>query len=88
MTLVEQIYERVRDLPDDAALEVLDFIGCIRLKLERLQDDATADKLLAKGSLPAKTWHAKEFLDRFAGAIPDFPDIEDEGQLQERDWVE
>ncbi len=27
----------------------------------------------------------KEFLDRFAGAIPDFPDIEDEGPLQERD---
>ncbi|MBF0165274.1 MAG: hypothetical protein HQM01_12375 [Magnetococcales bacterium] len=35
MNLVEQIYSQVRDLPDDAASEVLDFIGYVQLKLKR-----------------------------------------------------
>jgi hypothetical protein len=31
---------------------------------------------------------AKEFVKRFAGAIPDFPELESPGQLQEReDWM-
>lgn len=38
-------------------------------------------------SFPARRWNAQDFLDHFAGSIPGFPDIEDEGSPQERDWM-
>lgn len=74
MAIAEIIYERARQLPTDKAVEVLDFIGYLEMKPGRQQQDGQE-----------RTMTTKEFLDRFAGAIPDFPDIEDEGPLQERD---
>lgn len=87
MTLLEQIYVRVRDLPDDAASEILDFIGYIQLKLERRGSGTTPSHAPGMESFPARSWNAQAFLDRFAGAVPDFPDIEDEGSPQEREWL-
>ncbi|HIJ82713.1 MAG: hypothetical protein HW380_54 [Magnetococcales bacterium] len=75
MAIAEKIYERARQLPAEKAVEVLDFIGYLEMKLGQQQQDDDRER-------PMTT---KEFLDRFAGAIPDFPNIEDEGSLQERD---
>ncbi|MEO5339207.1 MAG: hypothetical protein H7837_01625 [Magnetococcus sp. MYC-9] len=40
------------------------------------------------GLNPTMPWNPQAFLDRCAGSIPDFPDIEDEGPLQERERME
>lgn len=37
MALAEEIYQRVRRLPDDKIIEILDFIGYIETVLERRQ---------------------------------------------------
>ncbi|MEO5334591.1 MAG: DUF2281 domain-containing protein [Magnetococcus sp. YQC-5] len=87
MTLIEQIHERVRDLPDDAVVEVLDFIEFIHLKLAR-QCIRTAPGHPPSMESPSMRWDVQTFLDRCAGVIPDFPDIEDEGAAQEREWME
>ena len=81
MTLTDQIYERARGLPETAAAEVLDFIGYLWLKLDRQRIDNTSIQSSDK-------WDVKRFLDCCAGSIPDFPDIEDEGPPQEREWLE
>ncbi|MBF0462167.1 MAG: DUF2281 domain-containing protein [Magnetococcales bacterium] len=74
MTIAEKIYERARQLSADKAVEVLDFIGYLENKSGRKRQHEQGHHMTTQ-----------EFLDRFAGAIPDFPDIEDEGPLQERD---
>ncbi|HAT51498.1 MAG: hypothetical protein HQL07_01290 [Nitrospirae bacterium] len=88
MTLIDQIHEQARDLPEAAAAEVLDFIGYLRLKLGCQCIDDTPSHFSGGWSNPARPWDAKAFLDCCAGSIPDFPDIEDEGPLQERAWIE
>lgn len=62
MTFAEQIYQQARTLPDVAAEEVLDFIGYLRMKLERR---------------PLEPWDAETFSRRVAGSIPDFPAIDE-----------
>ncbi|MBF0098024.1 MAG: hypothetical protein HQM04_16275 [Magnetococcales bacterium] len=74
MAIAEKIYERARQLPTDKAVEVLDFIGYLEMKPHRPRSEVLEHSMTTR-----------EFLDRFAGAIPDFPDSEDEGVLQERD---
>ncbi len=88
MSLIDQIHEQARDLPEAAAAEVLDFIGYLWLKLGRQRIDDTPSHASGDGSNPAKPWDVKAFLDCCAGSIPDFPDMEDEGPLQEREWME
>ncbi|MBF0612421.1 MAG: DUF2281 domain-containing protein [Magnetococcales bacterium] len=87
MTLIEQVNEQVRELPEEAVAEVLDFIGYLWMKLGKFPYVGSSVQRVSfeDGSMP---WDAKAFVKKFAGSIPDFPDIEEEGPIQERDWVE
>jgi hypothetical protein len=69
MNIAEEIYQHAKRLPSDKALEVLNFITAIET-----QNQAPLLKSLT----------TQEFIERFAGSIPDFPEIE-KLDLQERD---
>ncbi|MBF0132400.1 MAG: hypothetical protein HQL75_07430 [Magnetococcales bacterium] len=75
--LIKKIYRHVPVLIWEMRLK----LGCQRI-------DDTPSHSSGDWSNPAKPWDAKVFLDCCAGSIPDFPDIEDEGPLQEREWIE
>ncbi|MBF0283867.1 MAG: hypothetical protein HQL51_05350 [Magnetococcales bacterium] len=86
MALRDQIQEQIIGLPDEAASEVLDFIGYLRMKFDRQGRRETIAPSIMDNS-PSKKWDVESFVARFAGAIPDFPEIEDEGPSQEREWL-
>lgn len=39
MTTAELIYQEIRDLPEPEAREVLDFVGFLKMKLQRGEDE-------------------------------------------------
>lgn len=57
MTIAELIYEQVKKLPDQAAREVLDFVGYIRERGERAE---WRDLMSAQSELLAPVWDNSE----------------------------
>ena len=57
MTIAELIYEQVKKLPDQAAREVLDFVGYIRERGERAE---WRDLMSAQSASLAPVWDNSE----------------------------
>jgi hypothetical protein len=57
MTIAELIYEQVKKLPDQAAREVLDFVGYIR---ERSERGELRDLMNAQSASLAPVWENSE----------------------------
>jgi hypothetical protein len=57
MTIAELIYEQVKKLPDQAAREVLDFVGYLRNQGERTD---WRDLMSAQSASLVKVWDSSE----------------------------
>ena len=57
MSIADQVYEQVKSLPDQMALEVLDFVGFLRERSERGQ---WRDLMNAQQSALAAVWESSE----------------------------
>ncbi len=57
MTIAELIYEQVKKLPDQAAREVLDFVGYLRNQGERAD---WRDLMSAQSASLVKVWDSSE----------------------------
>ena len=57
MRIADQVYEQVKSLPDQMALEVLDFVGFLR---ERRERGEWRDLMTAQQSALAGVWENSE----------------------------
>ena len=57
MRIADQVYEQVKALPDQMALEVLDFVGFLR---ERRERGEWRDLVAAQESVLARVWENSE----------------------------
>ncbi len=71
MNIAEEIYQHAKRLSPDNALKVLNFIATIE----------TQNRSPIRKSLTTQ-----EFIERFAGSMPDFPDIE-KLEVQEIEYI-
>jgi hypothetical protein len=60
MTIAELIFEQVKKLPDQAAREVLDFVGYIRERGERGERGEWRDLMNAQSASLAPVWDNSE----------------------------
>ena len=77
MTIEEQIVSTLRTLPFERQREVLDYIEFLRLRSK--SEEAIANV--------AADW-PPGFFEEVAGSLPDFPEIDGEGDFEERTSLE
>jgi hypothetical protein len=77
MTAIEQIVNQLEQMPTQAHIEALHFVQFLAQQSDYLPHVASNTQIMTTNA----------FVERFAGAIPDFPEVEPLKTLQERETL-